>query len=87
VPLPAAADFRVYDARSFELHSKAEIDAALARAPGARPSSVWVVTHPLQGWLGIDYGFGILERYLARRYRMDRDVMFFGTRVRHFAAV
>jgi hypothetical protein len=45
-----------------------------------------VVTHPLQGWLGIDYGFGVLERYLAGRYRLERKVTFFGTRVRRFSA-
>jgi len=85
VPLPAAEDFKTYDARKFALRGEAEIDAALARTPG-HPTSVWVVTHPLQGWLGIDYGFGVLESYLARRYRMDREAMFFGTRVRHFTA-
>jgi hypothetical protein len=85
VPLPAAEDFKVYDARNFALRSEAEIETALARVPEPHPS-IWVITHPLQGWLGIDYGFGVLEPYLARRYRMDRDVMFFGTRVRHFTA-
>ncbi len=85
VPLPAAEDFKVYDARKFALRSEAEIEKALARAPGPHPS-IWVVTHPLQGWMGIDYGFGVLEPYLARRYRVDREAMFFGTRVRHFTA-
>jgi hypothetical protein len=85
VSVPAAEDFKVYDARKFALRSEAEIETALARVPGPHPS-VWVVTHPLQGWMGIDYGFGVLEPYLARRYRMDREAMFFGTRVRHFTA-
>lgn len=83
VPLPAPVDFKAYDPRRFALRSEGEIDAALARVPGDH-SSVWVITHPLQGWLGIDYGFDVLERYLAKRYRVEREVMFFGTRVRRF---
>jgi hypothetical protein len=83
LPLPAAEDFKVYDTRELELRSEREIDAALARAPASR--SLWVVTHPLHpDWLGIDYGFGVLEGYLAKRYRVERNVRFYGTRVRHF---
>jgi hypothetical protein len=37
-----------------------------------------------QHWLGIDYGFGVLEGYLAKRYKVERNVLFYGTRVRHF---
>jgi hypothetical protein len=83
LPLPAGEDFKVYDTRELELRSEREIDAALARVPANR--SLWVVTHPLHpDWLGIDYGFGVLEGYLARRYRVERNVLFYGTRVRHF---
>lgn len=87
IPLPSAEDFRAYDPRKFELRSEGEIDSALAQVPG-QPQSLWVVTYPLHpDWLGIDYGFGILERYLAKRYQVERDVPFRGTRVRHFMAV
>jgi hypothetical protein len=87
IPLPSAEDFRAYDPRKFELRSEREIDAALARMPGS-PRSLWLVTYPLHpDWLGIDYGFGILDRYLAKRYRVERDVLFRGTRVRHFTAI
>jgi 4-amino-4-deoxy-L-arabinose transferase-like glycosyltransferase len=84
LPLPAEEDFKVYDTRELELRSEWEIDAAMVRMPGDR-RSVWVVTHPLHpDWLGIDYGFGVLEGYLAKRYRVERSVRFYGTRVRHF---
>jgi hypothetical protein len=87
VVLPVDEDFKAYDSRELELRSEGEIDAALARARmPAAPRSVWVVTHPLQDWLGIDYGFDVLEGYLASRYRPEREVMFFWTRVRHFTA-
>jgi hypothetical protein len=87
LPLPAEEDFKTYDARDLELRSEGEIDAALARVPGGLRGrrSVWVVTHPLKpGWLGVDYGFGVLEGYLAKRYRLERSVLFYGTRVRRF---
>ena len=85
VPLPAAEGFKTYDPRKFELQSEREIETALARSP--EPRALWVVIHPLKpDWLGIDYGFDVLERYLARRYRVERDVLFFGTRVRRFSA-
>jgi hypothetical protein len=86
VVLPAEEDFKSYDLRELELRSEGEIDAALSREqrePGDS-GSVWVVTHPLQGWLRVDFGFDVLDGYLARRYRLERDVLFFGTRVRHF---
>jgi len=83
-PLPAAEDFKTYDSRELELRSEEEIDAALGRG---EPPAVWVVTHPLNpGWLGIDFGFDVLERYLASRYRLDREILFSGTRVRRFTS-
>jgi uncharacterized membrane protein len=86
IPLPAAEDFKTYDPRKFELRSEREIETALARSP--EPRSVWVITYPLKpDWLGIDYGFDVLERYLAKLYRVERDILFFGTRVRRFSAL
>ncbi len=87
LPLPAEEDFKTYDERDLELRSEGEIDAALARAPGDLRDrrAVWVVTHPLKpGWLGVDYGFGVLEGYLAKRYEVERSLLFYGTRVRRF---
>lgn len=89
VPLPAAEDFRAYDLQELVLHDESEIDAAIAQVPAqvepGDSGSVWVVTYPFDpNWLGIDYGRRVLEGYLAGRYRLEREVKFYGTRVRHF---
>jgi len=78
VPLPAPVQFDTYDSARFVLHNGAEISAALARVPGAHPT-IWLAFRAQCSWLNLDYGCGVLERYVKENYQTLSKVQFYGS--------
>lgn len=77
VAIPRGVDFRRYDVTRFVLHNASDIEAAVPPA-----QSLWLVTAGECASANIQFGCDVLERFVARRYRVVSDVSFYGSRIR-----
>jgi hypothetical protein len=79
VAMPHGVDFRRYDVTKFVLHGSSDVEAAM---PAGR--RVWLITAGKCASANVEFGCGVLERYIAQRYRTDSSASFYGARVRLF---
>jgi hypothetical protein len=77
VPIPHGVDFRSYRVSRFVIHDDAELAGAI---PAER--RLWLVTAGACTSANVQFGCTTLERFVARCYRVESDVKFFGSEVR-----
>jgi len=81
IGIPMDVDFHTYDVARFVLRDGAQIDRRLARVPGEH-REIWLVTGKYCSALNIDFGCGILERYVREHYTTLSTSQFYGAEVR-----
>ncbi|MGB9651038.1 MAG: glycosyltransferase family 39 protein [Candidatus Cybelea sp.] len=77
VAIPQGVDFRRYDVTRFVLHQASEAEAAIPAA-----QRIWLVTAGECASANIQFGCGVLERYVAQHYRTVSSASFYGSRIR-----
>jgi 4-amino-4-deoxy-L-arabinose transferase-like glycosyltransferase len=77
VPIPHGVDFHRYQVTRFVIHDQAEL---IATMPSER--RLWLVTAGSCASSDVEFGCERLERFVARRYRVQSDVNFYGAEVR-----
>ena len=81
VPIPREEDCVDYDMREYVLTSEADIKLAIDRV-APHHESIWLVTNGAQGYLGVDFGWDVLDRFVATHYTVVRTKQFYRTKVR-----
>jgi hypothetical protein len=77
VAIPQGVDFHHYDVTQFVIHSPADVDRVMPRAP-----HLWLITAGECASANIVFGCDPLEGYVALHYRVESDASFFGSRIR-----
>jgi hypothetical protein len=77
VPIPHAVDFQRYDIRRFVIRDEAGLQATLPVR-----GRIWLVTSGDCASANVQFGCHQLEDFIARRYRVESNAQFFGTRIR-----
>ncbi len=77
VAIPRPVDFRRYDVTAFVIRDAAQLRSMIPPSP-----RLWLVTAGGCRSANISFGCPLLEQYLARRYRVQSDASFGGSRIR-----
>jgi hypothetical protein len=77
VAIPTAVNFSDYDVSAFVIRSQAELQADMPRA-----ARIWLITAGECASANIAFGCDTLERFVVRRYRVESDARFYGSRIR-----
>lgn len=80
VAVPRPIDFRSFDQRAFVVHTQADVERPIRRAGGA--GMVWFVTSGSCNASNIQFGCGVVERSIARDYRVVSSQRFYKATVR-----
>jgi hypothetical protein len=80
IAVPEAIDFKSYELRSFELHSPRQAAHIFNAVPNS--GRAWLITSGACVDMNIDYGCGVLERYVSSCCSVARSRTFYEATVR-----
>jgi hypothetical protein len=79
-PVPAAIDFNNYGIEKFAVRSDAQLRRSMPSA-----SRIWLITAGYCNSGSLEFGCGLVERYVGRHYRILYDASFYYARLRLLA--
>ncbi|HLI96049.1 MAG TPA: glycosyltransferase family 39 protein [Candidatus Baltobacteraceae bacterium] len=77
VAIPAAVDFRQYDVSKFVVRSDRQLQRVMPRS-----KRLWLITAGECTSADLQFGCGVLERYVSTHYRVEYDASFYESRLR-----
>jgi hypothetical protein len=86
LPLPRPASLVKYDLTQFILNDESEIERALDRVPG-RHRKVWLLWNHLPAYMGVQYNYRVLERYVGENYEVEIERSFNNSSARLLRAI